>query len=457
MFEALWIKRTIFSILLCSFVFVIPSLTIAQTETVVTGGLAADRRAELEQELAEIEKEIARQQEILQSKQRETVSIERDVAILNAQIEAAALSIRAKNIAVEKLGKGISDKTKTIGELDERISRGKQSLSQLIRKTNELDSYSIAEVVLSSRELSDFFSDMDTFISIKSALASLFAEIRENKDIVETEREKLDRERKAEIDARVVVEEKKRLVQKSEAQKKSLLSLSRQQEKEYKALLTEREKRAVEIRAALFSLRDSAAIPFGTALQYATEASKLTGVRPAFLLAILTQESNLGQNVGQCYLKNSATGDGVGKNTGTPFKGVMKVGRDVEPFIELSKRLGFDPFNQVVSCPQAAGYGGAMGPSQFIASTWVMYESRVASALGVSVPNPWAPRDAFFASSLFLDDLGAGKGGYSAEFEAAARYYAGAGWSTRGRGYATSVLKHASNIQENMIDPLEAF
>jgi large subunit ribosomal protein L31 len=41
------------------------------------------------------------------------------------------------------------------------------------------------------------------------------------------------------------------------------------------------------------------------------------------VLAILTQESNLGQNVGQCYLRDNSTGAGVGKNTGTVFQKVM--------------------------------------------------------------------------------------------------------------------------------------
>jgi hypothetical protein len=46
-------------------------------------------------------------------------------------------------------------------------------------------------------------------------------------------------------------------------------------------------------------------------LQFATEASQKTGVRPAFLLGILTQESNLGKNVGSCYLKDPSTGAGI--------------------------------------------------------------------------------------------------------------------------------------------------
>jgi len=49
-------------------------------------------------------------------------------------------------------------------------------------------------------------------------------------------------------------------------------------------------------------------------------------------LAILTQESDLGKNIGQCYLKDPVTGDGVGKNTGRKFERVMNPKRDVPVF-----------------------------------------------------------------------------------------------------------------------------
>ncbi len=220
--------------------------------------------------------------------------------------------------------------------------------------------------------------------------------------------------------------------------------------------MDERQKKAAQIRSALFALRDTAAIPFGTAYNYALEVQKKTGVRPAFLLAILTQETNLGENVGQCLVTNMTTGDGIGKNTGTPFKGVMKPSRDIGPFIVIANSLGFDPKTKPVSCPQAGGYGGAMGPSQFIPSTWVAYQNKIAIAAGVAVPDPWIPHDAFFATALYLDDLGASAGGYSAESTAAAKYYAGSNWKkTAGQNYAASVMKTTQNIQENMIDPLQ--
>src|SRR3989344_7783820 len=61
------------------------------------------RRAKLEAELAIIDKEINDQKNVLEQKQKEGVTLERDVAILNAQIQKAKLSIRARNLSIAGL------------------------------------------------------------------------------------------------------------------------------------------------------------------------------------------------------------------------------------------------------------------------------------------------------------------------------------------------------------------
>jgi membrane-bound lytic murein transglycosylase B len=221
--------------------------------------------------------------------------------------------------------------------------------------------------------------------------------------------------------------------------------------------VAQKQARAVEIKAALFSLRDSAAIPFGQALQYANVAYQKTGVRPAFLLAILTQESALGANVGSCYVTNQQTGDGINIKKNIAVLGVMSPTRDVPPFLRILAAIGGDISRTPVSCPMSYGWGGAMGPSQFIPSTWILLDDRIASAVGISgMPDPWNPQHAFMASALYLADLGAAQGGYTAERTAACKYYSGkaCGYATGNTAYGNSVIAHANTIQTTMIDQL---
>ena len=223
-----------------------------------------------------------------------------------------------------------------------------------------------------------------------------------------------------------------------------MITVNKTQEKNYEQVIKDRQAKAADIKAKLFKLAGgSMAIDFGTALGYAQSASAKTGVTPAFVLAILTQESNLGANVGKCYLTDSTTGAGVNVNSGKVWSNLMKATRDVQPFLDITSRLGFNAFKTVVSCPIAgvAGYGGAMGPAQFIASTWKLFESRLKDALGREA-NPWMAEDAFLASAMYLSDLGAKAGTPSSELRAACKYY-GSGGSTCSYGRSVQTLKNS--------------
>lgn len=414
--------------------------------------LTPEERAVLQAQYDELQKEIAAQQQIIKDTQAKKDTLQGDVTILNAQIRAAQAQIDAKNITIKQLSAQIAKKNVVIGQLSDRIEKGKESLASILRQTEMLDDYSIINIALGSGSVSEFFRDLDAFTSIKTDLQTRFADIRSAKAQTESEKADLAIKQNQTADAKYVVETKQKQISSDKTQKQQLLAITANQEAEYKKVLADRQAKAAAIRAALFPLRDASAITFENALKYAKEAQAKTGVRPAFILAVLTQESNLGKNVGQCYLKNDATGAGVGKNTGTAFAKVMSPTRDVPPFIDLGLRLGFDPHRQVVSCPiaSAGGWGGAMGPAQFIPSTWKMYEARTARVTGNSVPNPWAAEDAIAAMSLYFTDLGADAGGYTAEHRAAAKYYAGSKWATAGQFYGTSVLALAESIQNNI-------
>ncbi len=412
--------------------------------------LTPEVRAILQQQYDALQKEIVAQQQIIKDTQAQKSTLKGDVTLLNAKIKAAQAQIDAKNIAIKQLGAQIAQKNVVIGQLSDRIARGKEALASIMRQTQMLDDYSAVDIALGAQSVSDFFIDLDAFVSIKVGMAALFADIRVAQAQTEKEKAELaDRQSKT-VDAKYVVVTEQKQITSDKTEKQQLLAIASNNEVEYKKVLADRQAKATIIRAALFPLRDSAAIQFNDALNYAKEAQTRTGVRPALILAVLTQESNLGKNVGQCYLTNDVTGAGVGKSTGTAFAKVMSPTRDVPPFLDLGLRLGFDPHKQVVSCPiaSAGGWGGAMGPAQFIPSTWKMYEARIASVSEHAVPNPWSADDAIVAMSIYLGDLGAGAGGYSAEHTASAKYYAGGAWRTAaGRGYAASVLALAERIQ----------
>jgi membrane-bound lytic murein transglycosylase B len=413
-------------------------------------------KARLEAELAGLEQEIAQKQKELDAQKGQSVSLSRDISILTTHIKKAKLDIQAKNLVIKKLGGEITQKNKKIEDLTTKIETEKESLAQLIRKDREIDEKSVIAFVLSKEKISDAYGDINSFASVKVGIKKSVDQIRGIKTETEAEKKDLEIKKDKETDVKVELENTKKQVEADEANKQQLLSISKNKEKTYQQILADKAKRRSEILAILFNLRDAQAIPFGKALEYANNASEISGVTPAFILAIITQESNLGVDQGSCYVTDFATGAGVSSKSNRVFKNVMKPTRDIGPFQDITLALGRDPYKTLVSCPiasaGASSWGGAMGPAQFIPSTWKGMAKSVANALGVKTPDPWNPRDAFMASALFLKELGGVGNSYSAQIRAACKYYGSGGSSCT---YGKQVMTKMANIQTKMIDPLQ--
>ena len=437
---------------------------LASTTLVSAQALTDERRAELEANLRELEKQIEVQRQLLANKQGERVTLERDISILEAQIAKAKLSIQARDLEVRKLTGEIGVRNETIGELNEKLEREKQSLAQIIRNTNHIDDVSMVEIILSNQTISEFFEDLDDYEAVKAALQVSFDEIATTKGRTQAEKQTLEEKRKEEEELRRLQELERQEIAARQDEKEDILTVTKGQESTYQNLLTQTEQTAAQIRAALFSFADGGQIPLPTAIALAKQTGAATGIRPAFILGILKQETNIGANVGNGNWKVD-----------------MHPSRDVPIFAVIAKTLGINPDTQPVSRAPSYGYGGAMGPSQFIPSTWACYggyvnsstggcgknpdgtysgpweynssQDRIARAAGHSntPSNPWNNLDAFTATALYMADLGAGAKTFAAEREAALRYFAGGNYSNPAYAfYGDSVMQHAAGFEEQI-------
>jgi membrane-bound lytic murein transglycosylase B len=434
---------------------IIFSLLMITTIILVTTSIAfaqASNEAQLRAELAALQQEIATKESELANQKKNSATLGRDVSILRGQIDKAKLQIQAKQKMILSLGGQINQKQNHIVELDIKKKRGENTLAQILRKKYQLEQVTLPELFLSNVTVSDYFLDGDVISSMNKSLQNSFQLIRTATAETNKEKDLLEEKKDAEADVKYSLEQDKKQVETKESEKNKLLADSKNKEKSYEQIIKERKARADKIRAELFRFAGGStkAIPFGTALEYAKAAERSTGTPAAFVLAILTQESALGANVGQCYISSANDGTGTNRAGTKTFKNSMHPKRDIPPFLEITGDLGLDPYKTLVSCPIAgvAGWGGAMGPAQFIPSTWKIFAKKVAAITGSS--NPWDARDAITASSTYLSELGAGSG-YSGQIRAACKYYGSGGSSC---SYGKQVLARVAKIQEN-IDILE--
>lgn len=205
---------------------------------------------------------------------------------------------------------------------------------------------------------------------------------------------------------------------------------------------------AEEIKNKNFELLQAPpSITFGGALDIANYVSELVKIRPAFLLAI-TQEELALEKSDLCYVTNFKTGEGIRSTDGKILKDTMHPKRDVPAFLKITEELGKDPLKTLVTCPMSFGTGGAMGPADFIPSTWLLYKKRIEN-ITRKPADPWNIRDAFLAAGLFLADAGAKSKTYAAEWKAAMIYFSGSANSPH-TFYAAGAMKIAEEIQKDI-------
>ena len=430
----------------------LPVTVLAETEE--------ERKARLEAELQQIEMQMIQSERSLQEKQQERQSLERDLDILDTQISKAQLGIQARAVAINQLGEQIVDKEAVIVLLNDRLEKQRNSVGELIRKTEEVDDFSLVEILLSNKNFSEFFTDFESFRSINDSLNDSLATLEEIKVDTEIQKNSLEDKQVSEAQLKSLQEAEKAEIERREDEKEQILTVTKGQEEAYQDLLVSQQKTVAQLRAQLFDLLGGGgAIPFPEAVALANTAGTAVGVDPALILAILEQESSFGSNIGGCTMGDVAAG-----------KDIMHPDRDKPVFLAIADTLGFNAATQPVSCPlrradgSRIGWGGAMGASQFIPSTWAIYggfvntgngwvysrsNDAIRSLLGKNIPSsPFVNQDAFTATALLLRDNGA-NGTWGGDRLAALRYYAGWGGANNPANffYGDQVMDRKARLQ----------
>jgi len=342
----------------------------------------------------------------------------------------------------------IQDTEKSISKTEAQIEEYRERLAVILRRLYQEKQKSTLEILLAEPRFSNFFASVVALERLNGENQKLLKNIKGLKDYLDTQKQSLDEEKEdLQNTVRIQMLQKQQNIA-SQQEHQKILQQTEGKEQTYQQLLSVTKQRAAEIRARIFELIGVAVAPtFGEAVEIAKFVQSVTGVRPAFLLAVLTQESNIGKNVGQCYVTDFATGAGVVAYNGKEVDRVMHPTRDIPIFLNITKAVGRDPSRTPVSCPlpDVKGYGGAMGPAQFIPSTWVLVSPKVEAVTGKPA-DPWNIKDSFLAAGIHLRDLGA----KTSEFAAAMRYFSGSSWTKYEEFYGKSVLAIADRYEQDI-------
>ena len=380
-------------------------------------------QAQLQQQLQQIEQQISQYQQQLAQTTAQKNTLANKINQLKKQQAVLNLQIQATNLQVTQLGQQITVTQNSITQNTSKAQDLQTQIAAVLQSINQNDDYPFLYTMVSQQKLSDVFNAYEDYAQISKGLSSLVDQLNQTNTQLSQDQQKLtDQQTSAQNLLSIKVLQQTQLSD-SVGQQNTLLQQTKGKESDYQIVISDSQKQAAAVRSRIYQLLGiSSQITFGQAVQIANLSAQATGIQPAFLLAILTQESNLGNNVGTC----NRPGDPPSKS----YKVVMKPTRDIQPFLAITASLGLDPDVTPVSCPlhdkngNQEGWGGAMGPAQFIPSTWVGYEAKVSALTGDNPPNPWDIRDAFMASAIKLVAGGADTT-YQGQWDAAMRYFSG--------------------------------
>jgi peptidoglycan hydrolase CwlO-like protein len=427
-------------------------LSVAFYPTPIFAQTAADSlatQAQLQQQLQLIQDQITGLTQQLAQTQAQKNTLANKIKSLQKQQAVLNLQIASTNLQINDLGSQITVTQGSIAQNTSHVKDLQNQISVIVRTINQNDSYPFIFTAVSQKKLSDVFSVYEDYARISSGLGSVISQLKSANDQLSTQKQNLSDQQLSAQNLLSIKTLQQTGLTGSVKDQSTLLAQTKGREADYQATISDTKAQAAAIRSRLYQLLGvSSQITFGQALQIAQWAKGSTGIDPAFLLAVLTQESNLGQNVGTC----NRPGDPPSKS----YKVVMNPTRDIPPFLQITQSLGMDPDITPVSCPMRnkdgsqLGWGGAMGPAQFIPSTWMGYKDKVAVLTGNNPANPWDIRDAFAAAAIKLTAGGA-DGTYQGNWNAAMRYFSGS-TNVKYRFYGDNVMATATKYQSDIND-----
>ena len=443
----LWAKWLVTIVVICS----ISLLGLATAPTGASSPSTLEERQALEAKLQEIEGQIAEYEKTIDVYRRQGRTLRGEVNRLDAQVAKINLQIRSINLTLVSLGEEIKITGDRIEEIESEIDVTKTVIARALQDIYESENQNLLQIFLQNPKLSDFFGNLNNLFLLQENLqVGLKRGVALREDVL-NQKEQLALKKSDAVNLKIYQESQGRQIRSLKQEKDSLLRTTRGREEIYQKLLTETKKTAVEIRSRLFELLGGGAMTFEQAYELAKHAEQLTGTRVALILAVLDRESALGRNVGQCN-----------------YRTAMHPTRDIPVFLEIIHELGLTANLELglikVSCPIIAdgAYGGAMGPAQFIPSTWNMYKDQISRLTGNRPPSPWRNIDAFVATGLYLRDAYnssacvqygrqiPGRERLLRERCAAAQYYAGRRWHAFRWAYGEPVVQRANKFQQDI-------
>ena len=246
---------------------------------------------QLDEVLDACSKEIEKDKKDLKKKEGETKGVSYEIAKLDKKIRLSESFINQKTIQLKKLSRTIGENKADAKNLDRDIEKLKKSLKSLIYKKYQYKNYSTVETFFSKKTISEFFQTMELMEFLEK---KIFKEVK----AVKAKKKDLDfllgeLEERGALEKELIFQKKEESskIQKNKTYKTELLKILKKEVGSKKISINLKTKTRQSILARKFTVASGEKVTFGEAYNIIRPYKSSLGMDPAFVLAILFQES----------------------------------------------------------------------------------------------------------------------------------------------------------------------
>lgn len=210
--------------------------------------IKAETVEELQEKINIVEKNREKLEKEIKAYQAQLKEISNQASTLQGAIKTLDVSVSKINTEVKVTENNINKTTYTIEDTnleisvkEKQINQNKKALVELLKKIDEHNNRSIWEMLLSQKDISYFWNDMESLVQVQSKINEQVTSIKNIKANLEKAKVNLEKEKEQLESYTKELADRKKVLDSTKKEKSNLLSATKSKESEYQKLLKEKE------------------------------------------------------------------------------------------------------------------------------------------------------------------------------------------------------------------------
>lgn len=187
-----------------------------------------------------LEKEIANYQSQLKVIGDQATTLQNTIKSLDVSTNKIVTEVKLVETNINKTAYTIEDTSLEISDREKQINRGNLAIKSALKQLNEADNQSLWELLLSNRNLSDFWVDIEDTIQVQAKIGEQVASLKDIKTKLEEAKAELEQKKKELEDYNKELSDRKKALDSTKKEKSNLLTVTKNTEANYQKTLKEK-------------------------------------------------------------------------------------------------------------------------------------------------------------------------------------------------------------------------